>query len=218
MDKQATAENVGILDEFQTQLIEAWQRLPNKAFFFTLLAAWLLLFQFLGNPILGYIHSSSLFAWMYEAYNSPNPAAEGDRHGNLIPFLVLGLFWWKRKTLLTLTHRIWMPALVVLVFGMMLHIVGYVLQQPRVCIMGLFTGIYGLMGLSWGRDWLRNSFFPFFLFVFCIPLGDSAQFLTVRLQLLVCWLVEAITHGIGIDVVRAGTRLFDPHGTYQYEV
>ena len=30
-------------------------------------------------------------------------------------------------------------------------------------IIALFTGIYGLMGLAWGREWLRHSFFPFFL-------------------------------------------------------
>jgi len=29
-----------------------WRRLPNKLFFFGLLAAWLLLFQFLGSSIL----------------------------------------------------------------------------------------------------------------------------------------------------------------------
>src|SRR5262245_6024078 len=224
MDNQITVETpapvstVGILDEFQTDFIAAWRQLPNKGFFFALLIAWIVLFQFMGNPIRGYTHSSSLFALMYEAYNSPNPAAENDRHGNLIPFLVLGLFWWKRKTLLSLSHRIWMPALGVLMLGMLLHIVGYRVQQPRLCMIGFFTGIYGLMGLSWGFDWLKNSFFPFFLFVFCIPLGDNAQFLTFRLQLLVCWLVEHISHVITINVNRVGTRLFDPAGTYQYEV
>src|SRR5262245_52542757 len=124
MDNQATVDNpdpvstVGILDEFQTDLVAAWRQLPNKGFFFVLLIAWLALFQFLGNPILGYIHSSSLYAWMYEAYNSPNPSAENDRHGNLIPFLVLGLFWWKRKALLAQSDRMWMPAFGVLLFGM----------------------------------------------------------------------------------------------------
>src|SRR5262245_34838645 len=215
---QASVSNVGILDEFQTELVAAWRQLPNKGFFFALLIAWVALFQFLGNPILGYIHSSSLFAWMYEAYNSPNPVSENDRHGNLIPFLVVGLLWWKRKTLLGLTHRIWMPALAVLVFGMLLHVAGYVLQQPRLCVIGFFTGVYGLMGLSWGLGWLRNSFFPFFLFGFCIPLGDNAQFLTVPLHLLVCRLVELVTHAMGIDVIRVGTHLYDPAGHYQYEV
>ena len=71
--------------------VECWRRLPNKFFFFWMLAAWLALFQFLGNSIMGYVHTSSLFSWMYDAYNSPNPAAD-DAIGNFIPFLVLGLF------------------------------------------------------------------------------------------------------------------------------
>ena len=33
----------------------------------------------------------------------------------------------------------------------------------------LFAGIYALMGLAWGRQWLRESFFPFILFIFCVP-------------------------------------------------
>jgi hypothetical protein len=48
--------------DWRTDTMECWHRLPNKAIFFTLLAAWLLLFQFCGNSILGYLHTASLFA------------------------------------------------------------------------------------------------------------------------------------------------------------
>ena len=109
----------------------------------------------------------------------PAASANDDAHGNFIPFLVVGLFWWKRKELLASPFNIWWPGLLILVAGMVLHILGYVLQQPRISIVALFTGIYGLMGLAWGREWLRKSFFPFFLFVFSIPLGDQAKFITV---------------------------------------
>ena len=84
---------------FWQDAADCWQRLPNKTFFLVLLAAWLALFQFLGNSILGYIHTPSLFSWMSESYNSPNPAAD-DGHGDFIPLLVIGLFWWKRRELL----------------------------------------------------------------------------------------------------------------------
>ena len=39
--------------KFATDFENGWKQLPNKAFFFTLLAAWLLLFQFLGNATFG---------------------------------------------------------------------------------------------------------------------------------------------------------------------
>ena len=197
---------------------DCWRRLPNKALFFLLLAAWLALFQFLGNSILGYIHTPSLFLWMHEAYRSSSTSANDDAHGNFIPFLVVGLFWWKRKELLALSLKVWWPGLLILVAGMALHVLGYLVQQPALSIVALFTGIYGLMGLAWGPAWLRKCSFPFFLFVFSVPLGARSEFITFPLRQLVSWLVEVTAHCMGIDVVRVGTQLFDSSGTYQYEV
>jgi len=213
----AEPSTVGILDEFQTRLMADWPRLPNKGFFFGLLAAWLALFHFLGNSVLGYIPTPSLFVWMFTAYNG-NKEVTDDVIGNFIPLLVLGLFWWKRKELLALPLKVWSPALLLIVAGILLHVFGYLAQQPRISIVALFVGIYGLMGLAWGFQFLRHSIFPFFLFAFSMPLGNQAEAITTRLQLLVSWLVGLIAHGIGIGVVRAGNLLFDPSGTYQYEV
>jgi exosortase len=197
---------------------KTWKELPNKGFFLVLLTAWLVLFQFLGNPVLGYIHSPSVFRLLYGIYNNPNPASD-DSHGNFIPFLVAGLFWWKRKELLGLPLHAWWPGLLLLAVAIGLHMFAYVVQQPRLCFLALFAGIYALMGLAWGGRWLRAGFFPFFLFAFSIPLGTQADFITVPLRHLVCWLVEVVAHFIlGIDVIRHGTQLFDPLGTYQYDV
>ena len=217
MEKQPTN---GVLEDFRIDFLECWRRVPNKAFFLILLAAWLALFHFLGNATLGYIPTPSLLAWMHAVYAS-NPDANGtdDSHGKLIPLVVLALFWWKRKQLMALPLRIWWPALLLVVLALGLHLVGYMVQQPRISIVALFTGIYGLMGLAWGREWLRESFFPFFLFAFCIPLGWSGVALTFRLRMLVCRLVELICHHVlAIDIIREGTAIMDPSGRYQYEV
>jgi exosortase len=202
---------------FWPDALACWQRLPNKLFFFGLLAAWLLLFQFLGNSILGYIHSPSLFAWLREAYNSPNPAAD-DGHGNLIPFLVIGLFWWKRKKLLELPLSAWWPGILFLLAAAALHILGYVVQQPRLSVVAMFTGIFGLMGMAWGRAWLKESFFPFWLFIFSVPLAALLTSFTFPLRLLVTWLVAFASNLLTIDVVRQGTILSGPGGSYQYDV
>jgi exosortase len=197
---------------------KVWEPLPNKGLFFTLLAAWVALFHFYGNSLFGYIHSPSLFQVLYQSYNNPNPSSD-DSHGNFIPFLVMGLFWWKRKELLAGTAQTWWPGLLLLVFAMLLHIFSYVLQQPRFSALAVFAGVYGLMGLVWGRGWLQRSFFPFFLFAFSIPLGGQGVFVTFPLQLLVSWLVEMVSHFIlGIDIIRHGTQLIDPTGNYQYVV
>lgn len=196
-----------------------WRQLPNKGFFFALLAAWLVLFQFWGNSTFGYIHSPSLFRWMQNAYRTTSDDVNDDAIGNLIPFLVIGLFWWKRRELLALPLKIWPPALLLVGLGLVLHIAAYLVEEPRISIVAMFIGIYGLMGLAWGRAWLRHSFFPFALFVFCVPVSQFIQPVTLPLRVLVSTLTEWTAHGIlGIGVQRMGTQLFDPLGTYQYDV
>jgi exosortase len=203
---------------FQADFLNCWRRLPNKGFFFALLAVWLALFQFWGNSVFGYFHNASLLEWMFNAYNGQGVSGD-DSYGNLIPFVVVGLFWWKRKELLAQPLKIWPPALLLVGLGLMLHIIGYLIQEPRLSIVALFVGIYGLMGLAWGREWLQKSFFPFFIFIFCVPTSVLLQPITLPLRILVSTLVEWVAHYVlGIGVMRMGTQLFDPLGTYQYDV
>jgi exosortase len=206
------------LQAFPAEFAACWRQLPNKAFFFTLLAAWLLLFQFYGNGTLGYINSNSLIYWMWFTYNNPMSHGE-DGHGNLIPFVVLALFWWKRKELLSGPMRLWWPGMVLLAAASFLHVMGYMVQQPRISIVALFVGIYALMGLAWGFEWLKKSFFPFFLFAFCIPITSIGEQVTFPLRLFVTKIVAGVCGDfLGINVLREGTQLFDGSHKYQYEV
>ena len=197
--------------------VDCWRRLPNKAFFFTLLAAWLALFQFWGNSILGYVHTPSIFGWLNEAYNSPG-SVEDAGHGDFIPFLVVGIFWWKRKELLALPLQVWWPAILLVAAALALHFVGFLIQQPIISAAALFVGIYGLMGLAWGRQWLWHSQYPFLLFIFSVPLASHLNFILFPLRLLVTWLTEITAHLFGIEVIRTGTQLMDPSGNYGYDV
>lgn len=207
----------GVVETFWTEFMGCWHRLPNKGLFFGLLGAWLVLFQFLGNGTFGYVDTASLPYWMVRAYNG-SPTSD-DTHGNLVPFVVLWLFWWKRKELLAVEARSWAPGFAIVVFALMLHVLCYAVQQPRVSIAAMFIGIYGLMAVAWGPKFLRASFFPFVLFTFCMPLGQQGEAITFRLRLLMTVLVEFVARGIfGIDVVRQGTGLFDATGTYSYDV
>src|SRR5579863_9447721 len=206
---------------FADDFIACWHRVPNKAFFFALLAAWLLLFQFVGSGVFAYVDTPSLFQWLWKQYWNPSPDND-DGLGVLVPVVVLALFWWKRKEILEVPARLWWPALVLLGGCLLLHVVGYLIQVPRISAVALFCGLYALMGLAWGPAWLRRSFFPFFLFVFAVPItgvGGPVASLTFHLRLLVSQLVTGFCNtGLGIDVHREGTQLSNSARTYGYDV
>ena len=190
-----------------------------------MLAAWLALFQWHGNSTLGYVRTPSLFVYLYDSFsgtagsNEHNLLDSEEGFGFLIPLVVLVILWLKRRQLLALESAPWWPGLLVVGSGALVHIVGYRVQQPRISVVGLFTGIYGLCGLTWGRAWLRASFFPFILFLFCIPLGSLAVPITFRLRVLVTQLVAFVSHYIlAIDVIVEGTGIKDPTNRYHYEI
>ena len=112
---------------------------------------------------------------MIANYNSPHSE---DGHGNWIPLLVLGLLWWKRSRLLSLEARPWNAALALLAGAMLLHVAGFAVQQPRLSIVAFFVGLWALMGLCWGRAWMRHTLFPWCLFAFCVPVGSQVTAVT----------------------------------------
>jgi exosortase len=211
----------GILEEFRIEFLDCWKKLPNKGFFFCLFVAWLALFHFLGNSTMGYIRTPSLFLWLFDSFGgrAPNPLQADSIYGLLVPLVVLCLFWVKRRELLATRPHQWGSGLLLVALGLGLHILGYAVQVAHISVVGLFVGLYGLTGLAWGPAWLRASFFPFCLFVFCVPLGTLAESVTFRLRLLVSHLVALVCHNIlAIDIRQEGNILMDPSGHYHYEV
>jgi exosortase len=193
------------------ELVWYWEQWPAKPLWIALFVAWVALFQFLGNSTLGYIETRSLFGWLNYCYkNSPD-----DEHGYLIPAVIIGLFWWKRRELLGLAGDVWWPALGLIVLGLGLHVIGFRVQQTRLSVLGFALGLYGLLGLTWGRRFMINSFFPLALIVFCIPLSTVSESVTYPLRIL----VTKISVGIGSEVlampiVRDGSQIKGPDGVY----
>ncbi len=227
--------------EVAAEIARCWQQLPDKWLFLAMLGVWVALFHFLGNSTFGYIPTASVFHWMFNAYVSsptvgvrPSPfespflwlerVMEGmsnsdDGHGLLVPLVVVVLLYLKRDKLLKSVTGTWWPALILVVGGLVLHIFGYLIQQTRVSIVAMFIGVYGLMGLVWGRGWLRESFFPFVLFAFCVPLGSLAGPISFPLRIIVTKIVTTLSRTLlGINVIREGTRIFTQDRTFEYEI
>ena len=183
------------------ELSRFWRGMPDKPLFLVLLGAWLVFFHLLGNSTFGYVDTPSLYGWMNYAYGS----SKDDELGYIIPLIVLGLYYWKRDELLAAPKRNWWPALALVVCALAVHLLGYVIQQTRISIVGFYFGVYALTGLVWGPAWLRASFFPFFLFAFAVPLGTMADFVTVPLRHLVSditgWICGTL---LGVDIIQEG--------------
>jgi exosortase len=207
----------GIVESFWTEFKACWDQVPNKGLFFGLLAGWLLLFQFFGNGTFGYIDTPSLFRWMWGAYNGSKETDDG--HGNVVPLAVFILFWISRKELLSVQFRSWWPALLLVVGALGVHVVSYAVQQPRLSIIALFVGMYALMGVAWGPQWLKRSFVPFSMFVFAVPLGLQAEIITFPLRMFVTHIVHFfVTNILGFDVVRIGSGIYDASLTHKFDV
>jgi exosortase len=204
------------LEEFKREFPAYWREIPHKGFFFALLTCWLALFQFLGNPTFGYVNTASLFGWLYNAYSGPQSE---DSHGLLIPFVVLALLWYKRTSWGPLRKDIWPLAMGGIFLALVLHIVGYVIQQPILSTASLIVGLVFISGLAWGKAWLQQTWFPLVLLIFCIPISAQAESLTFPLRLFSTKITVLVCHYLlSINVIQDGVVLKGPQGDYYYEL
>ncbi|MEN9576346.1 MAG: hypothetical protein RL514_4201 [Verrucomicrobiota bacterium] len=205
-----------LAEAFLVEFRAFWAWLPDKPLFLTLLGAWALLFHFLGHCSFNFTDQPSLFAWMWGAWSAEALEAE---HGKLVPVVVLVLLWLRREELLATPTRRWLPALAGVALALALHVLAFTVQQPRVSMVALAGGVWGLVGLVWGPGWLRKAFFPFLLLGFCVPLEALGEGLLFQLRLLVTQLSVGIGHNLlGLDVLRDGTAIFNSARTFNYDV
>ena len=213
MERAPAAPHASFWPEFQAY----WTRVPEKGLFLTLLAGWCVLFQWVGiNSFNFKTTRPSLFEWLYHAWNEP---AMDCGHGILIPFVVAVLFWVKRRELADSIAGVWWPGLAVVAVALLMHILGFLAQQPRLSMLALFLGLYGMIGAIWGWRTMWVSTFPMVLFGFCMPLGNFTDKLTLPLRMFSVTLTRLFCHGVlDVDVVQRGTMLLDPKGGYEFDV
>ncbi len=189
-------------------------------------AAGAVVFQFFGTPGRGYIDTDSLFYWWgFQWFNEGSEA----EHGPMILVLSGWLFWRNLKKAefgsgngdLTrakagVAGLPWMAG-AALVGGLALHGFGYAVEQARISIVALLIFAWGVLVLAGGQRWGRAAVFPLAFLLFAMPVNflDSVGFF------LRVWVIDA-THVLariaGIEVIRNGTQLFSPDGSYQYDV
>jgi exosortase len=188
---------------------------PHKALFGTLILGWFALFHFFGNSTLGYRPTHSIFGWLNFMYET----VQDDAFGAVVPLLVAGLLWWQRDDLAKAPKRVAPSAMGLVLAAIGLHLVGFVIQQPRLSVVAFFFGLGGWVALVWGWRFFGLLLVPSLLFFFSIPLSQLAEPLTFPLRMIVSKVSVGVSHGIfGIDVQRDGSLIFNSARTFQYDV
>ncbi len=188
------------------ELRSLWDGLPHKVALGLVVAAWLALFHFMGNSTLGYIQTESMFGWLQAVYEGGAKQGRDDELGLMIPWLVGAIIVMRRTELAAIPKEPWAPALVLVPVGLVLHISGYVVQQTRLGMLGFLIGLYGIMGMYWGRAWMRGFAFPYLLFLFCVPVSVFLDTLTHGLRLLSTLMSTTFCDWVlNMKLERAGT-------------
>lgn len=203
-------------------------------------------FQFFGNPGQGYVDTDSLFYWW--GWQWANPQSESEHGWLILGLSAWLLWKNLRQAeggALSAECQSAAPKqpenpsgtdkgnssatrsgaprsafgipLAAMLGGLAVHLLGYALQQQRISLMGLLLFIWGLLAFAGGRRWARAAAFPVAFLVFAIPLNvlDTAGF---YLRVGVIEVAYHLAHAVGIDVIRNGTQLLSPDGSYQYDV
>lgn len=191
------------------ELRSLWDSLPHKALFGVLLAAWAALFHLLGNSTLGYISTDSMFGWLAAVYDGSSRLGRDDELGLLVPWLVGAILYLRRTELAAVPKAPWSPAILLVAVGLLLHMAGYVVQQTRLGVVGCILGFYGIMGMLWGRKWMAEVAFPYFLLLFCVPVSVFLDTMTHKLRLVSTMLSTGFCEVVlNIPLVRSGTQVF----------
>jgi EpsI family protein len=198
-------------------------------------AAGFVVFQFFGNGTRGYIDTASVFYWW--GYQWTDPGSESE-HGWLILALSAWLLWRNlrnadggmrmaecsetpasasRDPQSAMRTPRWAAPVAAMLGGLALHLLAYTVQQTRISILAVLLFTWGVLALGGGRRWGRAAAFPLGFMLFALPLNvlDTAGFF---LRVGVTDVAYHLSRLVGIDVIRNGTQLLSPDGSYNYDV
>jgi len=165
-----------------------------------------LMFHMLGNTV-EEVGSRSAFQWMIARWGDKISFGADYSHGYIIPFVSVGVLWYKRKEIFSVPKSISWTGLAVVVFALALHWLGAKMQQTRLSLMSLILLIWGVPFYLFGWQLAKKLIFPCSYLIFCIPL-NFLDTLTFPLQRLATTVGANVIDWLGIPVQRQGTMIF----------
>lgn len=153
----------------------------------------------------GYLFTDkSLFSFVRNGWGAGDGQWE---HCIFVPFLVVGLIWWKRKKLAEIPIAPANAGLLILGIAFFLYWVGYAVDQRYLGYAGLqmMTGALAVWFLGWSQ--FRSLFFPWLFLTFMWPILFLDDMLALPLREIMSALSNDILNLIGLDNIQRGTAI-----------
>lgn len=167
-----------------------------------------MMFHMLGNTVEN-VNSRSAFQWMFARWHDTISFGADYSHGYFIPFVSLGVIWYKRKEIFAVDKYVDWRGLVVVIGALMLHWLGAKMQQTRISLVSLVLLIWGVPFYLYGWQLAKKMIFPCSYLAFCIPL-NFLDVIAFPLRIFSTKFAVGLLNGFGIEAVRAGTAILIP--------
>lgn len=173
-----------------------------------IIAMLFMLFHMLGNTVEN-VQSRSAFQWMFARWQDTVSFGADYSHGYFIPFVSIGVIWYKRKEIFAVNMHTDSRGLGLVVSALVLHWLGAKMQQTHFSLASLVLLIWSVPFYLFGWDLAKKLIFPCSYLIFCIPL-NFMDVMAFPLRLLSTKIATGMLSGIGIDVIRKGTAIIIP--------
>lgn len=167
-----------------------------------------MMFHMLGNTVTN-VNSRSAFIWMFARWQDTVSFGADYSHGYFIPFVSLGVIWYRRKEIFSVDMGIDWRGLAVVAGALFMHWLGAKMQQTRISLMSLILLMWGIPFYLFGWQLAKKLIFPCSYLIFCIPL-NFMDVIAFPLRLFSTKVATGMLQGFGIQAIRKGTAILIP--------
>ena len=176
-----------------------------------------MLFHMLGNTVVN-VGNRSAFTWMFARWQDTISFGADYSHGYFIPFVSIGVIWYKRKEILATKMYTDSRGLKVVIFALILHWLGAKMQQTHFSLFSLVLLIWGIPFYLFGWELAKKLIFPCAYLIFCIPL-NFMDVMAFPLRIFSTKLAAGMLNGLGIGAIRSGTAIYsNVAGGFEFDV
>ena len=156
-----------------------------------------------------------IFKHAPEAFSEP---LEDMSYGWYVPLFSLYVVWQERQKIRDSLGAPSAAGLLPLIFFLFVGFLGVRGLQIRFEILGFVGVLLSLVWCLFGLRAMHQVLFPAGFLLFCMPLHTYLDIITIHLRMLAVAIGHGVLAGCGVEIVRQGTMLFSPTGSFAIDV